>query len=390
MCTYSYRVVMSVWGCAVSLLVWAILAPAQVVVPSSYQNGQLSWENTTGHSYYRVEWSPSPNGPWRRTLQYVDLVESGYTSEPGTAIPLHYRVVRTTNEPIHMTFIEGGPFDMGDPSGLLWNLPVHTINVSSFYIQRIEVSWWLWNEVWYWGLSHGYPDLPAGEVIGTSLVRSNHPVVEVSWHDAVKWCNARSEKENLEPVYYKWSIFIDENVYRTGTYDIQTDYVRWDANGYRLPTEAEWEKAARGGLTRHYYPWRSFGGDYSVHIDGSKANYFNSYDPFTYTTPCGYYKGGQEIGGLEPEGIDMANGFGLYDMAGNVSEHVWDRYDPTHNYYTTGPTNDPRGIGYGELRLNKGGSWDDHYSLLMCGDHHFANPTNRQTTVGFRCVRAAD
>jgi formylglycine-generating enzyme required for sulfatase activity len=83
----------------------------------------------------------------------------------------------------------------------------------------------------------------------------------------------------------------------------------------------------------------------------------------------------------------MANGFGLYDMAGNVAEHVWDRHDPTRNYYSYAPTNDPRGIASGDQRLAKGGSWDDHYSLLMCADSSYHYPTSRLTTHGFRTVR---
>src|SRR5215212_2223216 len=107
------------------------------------------------------------------------------------------------------------------------------------------------------------------ETRDTALAKAtNHPVNNVSWYDAVKWCNARSEKDGLTPCYYS-NVGLTV-VYKTGRTE---PYVRWTANGYRLPTEAEWEKAARGGLVGKRYPF----GD---SIDGSQANYSGSGDAF--------------------------------------------------------------------------------------------------------------
>ena len=123
----------------------------------------------------------------------------------------------------------------------------------------------------------------------------------VSWYDCVKWCNARSSKEGLTPVYYTDAGFT--TVYKTG--EIDDAYVAWPTNGYRLPTEAEWEKASRETLVGNAYPWGNI-------IGGGDANYYVSGDPFEVgTTPVGYYDGGQV-----PVGEDRANGCGLHGHGG--------------------------------------------------------------------------
>ena len=229
--------------------------------------------------------------------------------------------------PPDMRAIPAGFFKMGNSytnEGSADEFPLHTLYVSAFYMDKYEVSKVLWDEVYMWALTNGYSFDNAG--LGSF---PNHPVYKISWADAVKWNNARSEYEGLTPVYYMSSA--QTNVYRTGQVHVGNDAVNWSGNGYRLPTEAEWEKAARGGLTGHHYPWPSLGGTYSNHIDGSRANYLNSGDPYETnsiaTAPVDYYNGNQI-----PAGVDMANGYGLYDMVGNVHEWCWDWYD--ENWYS--------------------------------------------------------
>ena len=249
--------------------------------------------------------------------------------------------------PAGMALIPAGPFQMGDDrvAG-----PVHTVTVSAFAVDKWEVSLDLWESVRAWGNVHGY-DLVAGSGGG-----AKHPVHTVNWYDVVKWCNARTEKEWKLPAYYEDEAMTQ--VYRTG--DKEPGGVKWEA-GYRLPTEAEWEKAARGGVSGKLYPW---GTDV---ITTALANY--NYSNKLGTMPIGSYS---------------PNGYGLYDMAGNVYEWNWDWYI---DLYSPISQIDPRGPSSTSVRVIRGGAWSD--SSWRCGValHGLSLlPETRSNSYGFRCV----
>lgn len=283
-----------------------------------------------------------------------------------------------------MILVPSGTFIMGDAflEGGAAERPAHEVYVSAFYIDRCEVLLDLWNEVYNWEGQHGYVLAECGPG------QPRHPVYLVGWDDAVKWCNARSEKEGLTPVYYTNAQ--QEEIYHRGQADMNNACVRWEANGYRLPTEAEWEKAARGGLVGHHFPWPSASPGWTNHIRGNCANYWQSEDPYESkdplddaTTPAGYYAAPPQRAGT-----GGTNGYELCDMAGNVWEWCWDWY--AADYYRSSPVRDPRGPERGTVHSMRGGSWISSPDQLRCSYRNmYYLPSSRSWSCGMRCVRKA-
>ena len=233
-----------------------------------------------------------------------------------------------------MVLIPEGEFFMGDPGedDIHYDEnPLHKVYLDEFWIDCYEVTNRLYkrfvDEIGYpfphvdadWAAPYNWENgsFPPG--------RADHPVVLVSWEDAV--------------AYAEWA-------------------------GKRLPTESEWEKAARGGLVKKQYPW----GD---HIDETYANYFTSILSKKEMKP---------IGSLLP------NSFGMYDIAGNVWEWCADWYGKTS--YRTSPYKNPQGPEEGLYRVFRGGSWINSKEFLRCSERARNIPTHRSHIIGFRCAQS--
>jgi len=245
--------------------------------------------------------------------------------------------------PPGFALIPPGEFVMGDALDGDQDAKPHKVSVSAFYMQKNLVTKAQWDEVRVWALQHGYTDLSEG--LGKA---ADHPVVMIPWFDVVKWCNARSEEDSLTPSYYTDAA--RTKVYRAGKTDLTSAMVTWNATGYRLPTEAEWEKAARGGLAGKRFPW----GDTISH---SKANFFNFGNMAYQTGSAGVHPDFDQGDdpGTSPVGSFAANRYGLHDMAGNASEWCWDRCGD----HPAAAETDPNGVLAGSIRALRGGGWND-------------------------------
>jgi formylglycine-generating enzyme required for sulfatase activity len=275
--------------------------------------------------------------------------------------------------PDDMVYISGGTFQMGDPfnEGGSAQLPVHTVTLDSFYMGKYEVtnaqyctylnstlgsSIYVFRGIVY-GSGNNQPYCDTSTTSSYSQISysggvfsvrtkggrdmSNDPMVDVSWYGAVAYCNWRSQQEGYESCYA-----------------LSTWACDFSKHGYRLATEAEWEYAARGGLSGKRFPWGHT-------ISHSQANYWSwwsggrPYFPYDVNPTEGYHPDWDD--GIypytSPAGSFSANGFGVYDMAGNVWEWCNDWFDSS--YYSSSPTNNPTGpvSSPDGWRVLRGGSW---------------------------------
>ncbi len=239
---------------------------------------------------------------------------------------------------VELVEIPGGVFRMGSPEeeeGRYDNEgPVHEVKASPFPCMRFQVTRRIYMEI-----MGEDPSFHKGD-------SDERPVERVTWFEAIKFCNKLSEKEGLTPCYH----FHDEQ-------DVSWSH---EANGYRLPTEAEWEYACRAGTDTGYYT-----GDSEEDLDRA-----------------GWYDKNSE-GQTHPVGKKEPNNFGLYDMHGNVAEWCWDWYGP----YSGDPRTDPIGPPKGDSRVLRGGAFDFRARYLRSAYRNWVEPEDRSRFIGFRCVR---
>jgi len=356
------------------------IAPGELVAPKfEIVGGNLSFTvqpSVAGRSYLLQYAETLQGGTWQ-DLGGVVIGDGNnlVLTTPHTAgVPRRfYRLaLDTLAVPEGFSFIPAGTFTMGRTSGDTDpEAPPVTVTVSAFFMGKYEVTKALWDEVRIWGANNGYTDLRVGR--GKA---GNHPVQTISWFDMVKWCNARSQRDGLTPVYT-----VSGAVMKIGT---TAPAANWTANGYRLPTEAEWEKAARGGVSGKRFP---SGSDTISH---SQANY-HAWDSFSYDSSGAvnnfhpsYTAGGYPY--TSPVGSLAANGYGLYDVAGNVWECCWDWYGGST--YVNGAS-DPRGAGSGSRRVFRGGGWVNFANYCRAADRVNVNPEYAGSDVGFRLARSS-
>jgi formylglycine-generating enzyme required for sulfatase activity len=270
----------------------------------------------------------------------------------------------TKNTLIEMVRVQGGSFQMGqNGNGNSNNVtPVHTVTLTGFYIGKYEVTQAQYQTVMGTNPSSHTTGADEGEV------QEKRPVENVSWYDALVFCNKLSMSEGLSPAY---SIGGSTDPSAWGTVPTTTSSVTpWNAvvmvagsNGYRLPTEAQWEYAAKGGPSASS-PYKIYSGsddidDVAWH-SGSKTH---------------------EAGKL------YRNELGIYDMSGNVWEWCWDWYD--ENYYSSSPQTDPPGAPSGSLRVQRGGGYNDDYSTGYFRSAYRKGYYGPYINLGFRVVLPA-
>jgi len=357
-------------------------AAVQIGIRPAGKNAILSWPATATNFVLQSTTNLAP-ASWVAVSNVVPvLVSNNFTiTVTNNARARFFRICNTNNTPTvpvpwGMVLIPAGSFTMGDAlnDGFADELPLHAVYVSAFYMDQYDVTLALWQQVYTWAGNHGYSFQIYGEGKAT-----NHPVV-IDWYSCVKWCNARSEMEGRIPAYYTDDN--QTNVYRTGEVDVDNGSVNWNA-GYRLPTEAEWEKAAQGGASGQRFPW----GDT---ISWGQANYegwpasLGGY-AYDFAADRGYdptFEVGDNIF-TSPVDYFAPNGYGLYDMAGNVEQWCWDWYG---NYSADSQT-DPRGPTTGSARVLRGGDWGNYAADCRTANRWGSvNPSEYTVNLGFRSV----
>jgi formylglycine-generating enzyme required for sulfatase activity len=272
-----------------------------------------------------------------------------------------------------------------------------TVTLTPYRIAKYETTWELWKEVYDWATDSAARGSgvytiasPGTEGHGTTgtgtnaniTERSTRPVATITWRDAIVWCNAYSEMSGLTPVYYTdagYTTVLRASTITTGTTTpADTAKIKTSANGYRLPTEAQWEAAARGGNPSNTANWAyPYAGSDAI---GGVAWYRDNAGSTVTTSSPDF--------GIHPVGKQTANLLGLFDMSGNAQEYVWDWSGSINNSETI---TDPTGASTGTTRVVKGGNYSvvaANCAVTFRGSS--VSPISKTVTSGFRLAQAGN
>ncbi len=302
-------------------------------------------------------------GDWTVTKEPTEEAEG--SKERVCTVCNYKEVVDIAKIPKGLVLVEAGTFQMGSEKGNSNNKPVHQVTITKdFYMGKYEVTQAEYEK--YCSYGSGSPSSSYGD-------GDNYPAYYVSWYDALVYCNKRSMAEGLTPCY---SISGNTDPSKWGTVPTSTDSTwnavicNFEANGYRLPTEAEWEYAARAG--DNTVDSLTYSGTSDVNKLGDYAWYYDSAN-----------NNAHEVG------TKKVNAFGLYDMSGNVWEWCWNWFTNSYDAETEGGS-DPTGASSGDFRVRRGGSWYDGSGgcTVSCRSNHYPKYRGRYD-LGFRVVRAS-